>query len=192
MPEDGSSSNNLTAGIIGVAIGALGLLTAIVTNLGSINQLISEWTGVKVSASSPIDGEWLGVYREYAESPNSIVNSQENLKFEGDIGKLKGHIVTDIAPSRKWTINFASYDNHILVYEYRGDTERPDTGGAYVLYGDASPQEAKLRGYLVGYDHELHSLVTCPYVLSKIRDADRVRRDEKKFFDDNKCAIVRQ
>jgi len=148
-------------------IGILGLLTALVTNLDKIQELVDSFR----SPTEPvISGEWTGVFKEYwPETPDSLHGATETITFTCDKhNKVAAKIGTPVGEKRHWKAVgeiVGSQNNRMFVMYYVStDPERPMSNGAYVLNYDVTKNS--YFGYRMGYDKDLKKIVAFPYILT--------------------------
>jgi hypothetical protein len=84
--------------------------------------------------------------------------------------------------ARSHDISSGSFSDGFLIVEIRGsDPDRGSGAEAYFLAG--RPDTGLLVGYWTGWDPEIRKIVTCPYVLSRQRDAAKIAAENKDWLE---------
>lgn len=160
-----------------LALGIIGLFTALVTNLDRVADLWRSVTGTSVA--SEIEGNWMAILREY--SPDDPLGgetiSKELIKLNTRGSNIWGDDHNE-DNSRTWNVS-GFYKNSILVLNYVDQNAASKSIGSYVL--EANPNGKTFKGYWLGYDRDLGKLVACAYIMTK-ENANMVKDLHKEFL----------
>jgi hypothetical protein len=155
------------------------LLSAVFTNLDRIANLIEIVNTSRATSSSQITGEWTGVFRECFNTCNHEGISSELVVFKQRDNFIKGSTSCSDKLIRSWNLT-GYYQNGFLVTYYTFNRSAGSGMVAYILEG--TPEMGLLLGFWTGYDPENRKLMSCPYVLSRNKDVDQVKRNYSQWL----------
>ena len=169
-------SENIKLALIGVIGTALG---AGITNVDKIVDTVAKMTNSKLGVSAKAE-DWTGVFREYSDSIQKETVSTEFVSITRTSDDITGLAKTNNRAVKKWDIA-GKFKNDLTIIYYIGAKKSGMAAFSYVLQGN--PEMGKLKGYWTGYDPEQKKIVSCPYILTKESDIDKIKKDEAKFLD---------
>ena len=168
-------SENIKLALIGIIGAALG---AGITNIDKITDAIATTTQNKASASANIE-DWTGVYREYSDSIKKETITTEFVSITRTSEAITGLAKTNDRAVKKWDIT-GKFKNDLTVIYFIGTKKNGMAAFAYVLQGN--PEMGLLKGYWTGYDPEQKKIVSCPYILTKEPDIEKIKNNEAEFL----------
>jgi hypothetical protein len=178
-----------------IVVAALSLGTAVVTNLDDVKKTFCSLTPQVCATQPDLDGKWLGVFTErrpptdpaYAKDPYVVRSESVELKSKGK--EISGGITTTVGRRRFHAINSGSFafsendprkDGYLGFITVGNDPDRGLGGVAYMLKGSLS--SGPVIGYWTGWDPDEKKMMTCPYVLSREPDPEKVASQEAAWL----------
>jgi hypothetical protein len=172
-----AASGLSTTSLVSLAIGVLGLATAVISNATQLHEIVED---VTFKDASGITGEWTALFREYRVETKheEIAGSRLTLHMKRG-GVITGVETTSEGRPRDWKIegNFLDGTNPETHTEGRFISlnyvstrpERSQSIGSIVLHYDSA--KGIYFGSVTFYDMDLGQIATYPYLLTKDIDA---------------------
>jgi hypothetical protein len=174
-----------TIGTIVVALLGLGAAVA-----GNIEPITNVWCShlPGCSPSPDLDGQWLGIFRENSnpshkdgKSKTDLFKEAVELHVHGD--RLNGSVRTHDNTVRTHNITSGSFafkrtdrkEGFIAYATVGNDPVRGIGAVSYTLKGNFVG--GPLAGYWTGWDPEAQKIMTCPYLLTREDDFEKIKGD---------------
>lgn len=162
------------AGAGAIVAGIIGLLTVVVTNIDKLMDAYRYFVSDNTEAKRA-EGSWLGIFKEYDPKKDYVV-STEAVNLTAGLKGISGTV--DVQNPVKHHEIKGNAKNGFLTVVYEDSIGNRSGAVVYVLRGDA--QSGTLVGFWTGYDPDKDSIMSCPYVLTRLRDTDEAK---KRFRD---------
>jgi hypothetical protein len=164
--------------ILGLVIGIVGLLAAIIPNFDKIDDL---WKTIRGEDENHISGKWNGVFREFWTQDGKEHTSSVEFDITCRHGQITGKSDSTNGKRRHWKItgqDLTVGGIRFVILNYTS-TDPPDRAsvGSWVL--QYLPNRDVFAGSHIGFDPEQKKFVSYPHILTKLDPVDA----EKQFSD---------
>lgn len=180
MPNgNGSGETSSSKGtILGLIIGIVGLLAAIIPNLDKIEDF---WRTIRGQDENHISGKWNGVFREYWTQDGKEHTSSAEFDITCHHGQITGKSDSTNGKRRHWKVTGQDVTiggTRFVILNYIS-TDPPDRAsvGSWAL--QYFPDRDVFAGSHVGFDPEQKKFVSYPHILTRLDPVDA----EKQFSD---------
>jgi hypothetical protein len=132
------------------------------------------------SLDSSLAGEWTGLFREYRQAVKAEEISSEGVLISVRAGNaVTARVESTMGQRRSRSAEGRFGGDTLVLYYVLSDSPRAG-GTAVVIRGN--PKEGLLKGYWLGYDPEQRKLMTCPYVLARSGDTEKIKSEQQQWL----------
>ena len=183
MPLAPVLSDLETKDIVSLLVGVLGFGAAVLQNWDKITAGFKRLFGL-----GAFEGKWKGIVSEYNAEDDKFGVFLEEMELKQSnltvTGTIKSHV-----NDRVWKVNGTiDQSGTMLVLQYEGEDKDPIRMGSYVLkkHIPGGREKDLFRGYWLGLDVDKQILMAGPYVLTRRKDTDKVKTENKAWLS-QKC-----